>query len=96
MIDGDSPYGVRLQERVEKEIQSMTMKVPELRPVILVKIYFYFAANSFRTKRGTSASCAETKSEGEKVVICMQDKELLEKPCTGSCSINFFAFYEWA
>ena len=94
MIVGDSPYGVRLQERVEKEIDDN--EVPELRPVILVKIYFYFAANSFRRKRGTSTSCAGTKSEGEKVVICMQDKELLEKPCTSSCFINFFAFFEWA
>ena len=55
--------------------------------MILVKIYFYFAANSFRRKRGTLTSRAETKSEGEKVVICLQDKELLEKPCTSSCSI---------
>ena len=61
--------------------------------MILVKIYFYFAANSFRRKRGALTSCVETKSKGEKVVICMQDKELLEKPCTSSCSINFFAFY---
>ena len=71
-------------------------EVPELRPVILVKIYFYFAANSFRRKREALTSCAETKSKGGKVVICMQDKELLEKPCTSSCSINFFAFYKWA
>ena len=52
--------------------------------MILVKIYFYFAANSFRRKRGTLTSCAETKSKREKVVICLQDKELLEKP---QCSI---------
>ena len=64
--------------------------------MILVKIYFYFAANSFRGQRGALTSCAETKSKGEKVVICMQDKELLEKPCTSSCSINFFASYKWA
>ena len=63
--------------------------------MILVKIYFYFAGNSFRTKRGTLNSCAETKSEGEKVVICMQDKELLGKHCTSSCSTDFFAFNKW-
>ena len=34
--------------------------------MILVKIYFYFAANSFRRKRGTLTSCAETKGKGEK------------------------------
>ena len=64
--------------------------------MILVKIYIYFAANSIGRIRGTLTSCAETKSKGEKVVICMQDKELLEKPCTSSCSINFFGFYKWA
>ena len=37
-------------------------------------------------------SCVETKNKGEKVVICLQGKELLEKPCTSS----FFAFYKWA
>ena len=63
--------------------------------MILVKMYFYFAANSFRRKRGTLTSCAGTKSKGEKVVTCMQDNELLEKPFTSSCSINFFAFYKW-
>ena len=41
--------------------------------MILVKIYFYFAANSFRRKRGALTSCVETKSKGEKVVICMQE-----------------------
>ena len=60
-------------------------EVPELSPVSLVKIYLYFAANSFWRGRGTS--CLETKSKGEKVVICLQGKELLEKPCTSSCSI---------
>ena len=62
-------------------------EVPELSPVILVKIYLYFAANSVRRRRGTLTSCVETKSKGEKVVICLQGKELLEKPCTSSCSI---------
>ena len=58
--------------------------------MILVKIYLYFAANSFWRRRGTLTSCAETKSKGEKVVICLQGKELLEKPCTSSCSILCF------
>ena len=71
-------------------------EVQEVRPVLLVKIYFYFAANPSRRKRGTLTSCAESKSKGEKDVICMQDKELLEKPCTSLCSLNFFTFYKWA
>ena len=62
-------------------------EVPELSPVILVKIYLYFAANLFWRKRGISTNCVETKSKGEKVVIFLQGKELLEKPCTSSCSI---------
>ena len=47
--------------------------------MILVKIYLYFAANSFLRKRETLTCCAETKSKREKVVICLQGKELLEK-----------------
>ena len=40
MIDGDSPQGVRLQERVEKDSSDDNSdEVPELRPVILVKIF---------------------------------------------------------
>ena len=62
-------------------------EVPELSPVILVKIYLYFAANSFWRRRKTLTSCIETKSKGEKVVTCLQGKELLEKPCASSCSI---------
>ena len=57
--------------------------------MILVKIYLYFAANLLWRRRRTLTSCLETKSKGEKVVICLQGKELLEKacPCTSSCSI---------
>ena len=55
--------------------------------MILVKIYLYFAADSFSRRREILTSCVETKSKGEKVVICLQGKELLEKPCTSSCSI---------
>ena len=62
-------------------------EVPELSPVIVVKIYLYFAANSFWRRRRTLTSCVETKSKGDKVVICLQGKELLEKPCRSSCSI---------
>ena len=62
-------------------------EVPEHSPVILVKIYLYFAANSFWRRIGTLTSCVETNSKREKVVICLQGKELLEKPCTSSCSI---------
>ena len=62
-------------------------EVPELSPVILVKIYLYFAANSFLRRRETLTSCVEMKSKGEKVVTCLQGKELLEKPRTSSCSI---------
>ena len=62
-------------------------EVPELSPVILVKIYLYFAPNLFWRRRETLTSCVETKSKGEKVVTCLQGKELLEKPCTSSCSI---------
>ena len=51
---------------------------PKLSPVILVKIYLYFAANSFWRRRETLTSCVETKSKGEKVVTCSQGKELLE------------------
>ena len=56
--------------------------------MILVKIYYHFAANSFQRKRAILTRCAETKSKGEKVVICLQDKELLEKTCTSSCFTN--------
>ena len=49
-------------------------EVPELSPVILVKIYLYFAADSFWSRRGTLTSCAETKTKREKVVICLQVK----------------------
>ena len=54
--------------------------------MILVKIYFYFAANSFLKKKRNITSCAETKIKGDRIVICLQGKELLQKPSTTSCS----------
>ena len=63
------------------------MKVQSSVLWFFVKIYLYFAANSFGRRRGTLTSCVETKGKGEKVVICLQGKVLLEKPCTSSCSI---------
>ena len=94
-IDGDSPQGVRLQERVEKDsINDNSDEVPEFMPVILVRIYFYFAANSFRRKRGTLTSCAETKSKGEKLSLVCKTKNY-GKSLVQAHAL-FFAFYKWA
>ena len=76
-----------LTNRFHMAIDDNSDDVPELSPVILVKIYLYFAANSLWRRRETLTSCVETKSKGEKVVICLQGKELLEKPCTSTCPI---------
>ena len=95
MINGDSPQGVRLQERVERDsIDDNSDEAPELRPVILVKIYFYFAANSFRRKRRTLTSCAETKSKGEKLSFVCKTKNYWKNLVQAHAL--FFAFYKWA
>ena len=48
MIDGDSPQAFDCKNELGTDsIDDNSDKVPELSPVILVKIYLYFAANSF-------------------------------------------------
>ena len=66
----------RSTARERDSIDDNSDKVPELRPVILVKIYFSFATNSFRRKRGTLTNCAETKSKGKKLSFVCKTKGL--------------------
>ena len=62
--------------------------------MILVKIYFYFAANSFWRKRETLTSYAETKSKGDRVVICLQGKNYW-KSLVQAQALHF-VFRKWA
>ena len=70
-------------------------KVPELSPVIFVKIYLHFAANSFwRRRRGTLSSCVETKREKKLSSLCKAKNYW--KSHVQAHALMFFAFYKWA
>ena len=66
-------------------------EVPELSPVSLVKIYLYFAANSFLRGRGTLTSCLETKREKKLSSVC---KEKNYWKSHVQAHALFFAFYK--
>ena len=85
-------------KRVEKlsrnnSIDDNSDEVPELSPVILVKIYLYFAANSFYRRRETSTSCVETKREKKLPSVC-KAKNYWKSHVQAHAL--FFGFYKWA